>query len=58
MGVMIVVLYNSNITTMAQRTCDRAGPSTRVLSQGRQATDFDKETMKDNNHDRSETGGN
>ena len=57
MSVLIVVLYNSNVTKMAQRTCNRAGPSTRALFEGRQATDFDKKTMKDNSYDRSETSG-
>ena len=57
MNVLIVVLYNSNFIRMAQRTWNRAGPRTRALSQGRQATDFDKKTRTDNNNDRSEIGG-
>ena len=50
-NVLIVVLYKSNITIVAQQNSPRARPSTRGLSQERQATAFDKEKMKDNKND-------
>ena len=56
LNVLVVGLYNSNITKVAQQTCPRAGPSTRGLSKERQATAFDKETMIDNKNDSSVYG--